>query len=109
MSNKIKIQKQINADEKLVKSAIILLIISISVYMYMNISVVFSLISYKETKLKYEKKGEMYVAIENDINKIKNSLKVEDATKLGLEKLNSSNFAVRKDYLSSFSFNYEIR
>jgi hypothetical protein len=51
----------------------------------------------------------MYVVIENDINKIKSSLKIEDATKLGLEKLSSSNFAVRKDYLGSFSFNYEMR
>jgi hypothetical protein len=109
MNNKIKIQRNTKTDEKLVKSAVILLVLAIGMYMYMNISVVFNLISYKKTKLKYEQKGEMYVVIENDINKIKSSLKIEDATKLGLEKLSSSNFAVRKDYLGSFSFNYEMR
>ena len=109
MSSKIKIHRNTKTDEKLVKSAIVLLALSVFCYVYMNVSVVFNLISYKKTKIEYEKKGEMYVAIENDINKIKNNLKIDNATQLGLQKINNSNFVVRKDLLGSFSFNYELR
>jgi hypothetical protein len=109
MNNKIKIQRQINTDEKLVKSAIFLFFISIICYVIMNVSVVFELISYKKTKAVYEEKSEMYSILEKDINKFKNNMDVSAYEKNGLVKTNSSNFVVRKDYLGGLSFNYESR
>lgn len=105
-NNQILINKKTFAPN-LLRASFFVLIISIIFYIYINISTVFALIDFKKTNFNLDKKSQMLSNLEAKANTLKYSLKMSDAEKVGLVKLDNSNFVVRKDTATMFSINYE--
>lgn len=107
-NNKILINKK-PLNSNLIKASFFVLSFSIFFYIYTNISTVFALINYKKTNLELDDKSEQLVKLENDISNFKYSLTLADASNFDLAKIGSSDFIVRKDSLTMFSINYEVK
>lgn len=105
-NNLILINKKTFAPN-LLKASFFVLAFSVLFYIYINISTVFALIDFKKTNLSLDKKSQELSSLESDVNTLKYSLKISDAEKVGLTKIDNSNFIVRKDTLTMFSINYE--
>ncbi len=105
-NNQILINKKTFAPN-LLRASFFVLTFSLIFYIYINISTVFALIDFKKTNFNLDKKSQILSNLEAKANTLKYSLKMTDAEKIGLIKLNNSNFVVRKDALTMFSINYE--
>lgn len=105
-NNQILINKKSFAPN-LLKASFFVLAFSAIFYVYINISTVFALIDFKKTNLNVDKKSQELSKLESEVNILKYSLKISDAEKIGLVKIDNSNFIVRKDVLTMFSINYE--
>jgi hypothetical protein len=105
-NNQILINKNALAPN-LLKASFFVLAFSVIFYIYINISTVFALIDFKKSNLSLDKKGQELSKLESEVNSLKYSLKMSDAVKIGLTKVENSNFIVRKDDVTMFSINYE--
>jgi hypothetical protein len=104
--NQILINKDSFA-QNLLRSSFFVFTFSVIFYVYINISTVFTLIDFKKTNLSLDKKSQELSSLESEANTLKYSMKISEAEKIGLVKVDNSNFIVRKDLLTMFSINYE--
>jgi ribosomal protein L24 len=91
---------------KLMRSSIGALVITLFVYLVLNISLVVEAVNFKKMKVSNDKLATQISDKEAEIIASKRNISLENASALGLSKLESNNYIVRKDTVSNLSVLY---